>query len=175
MGISTHGDMDGMHFRVGMNYGLDFLAGRDIDYYIASKLDHIPSPYELDKEELEDFVANCIYHLSIEHPESFADGEGETVDIREDSSLTDIKMALLKLSDFLTDSRIDDINNALTDLGRVTCTEEAYRFLEEHGDALGQIDLMERSFKKRIYNMMFKLYMINHAARMIKEKCAVQE
>jgi len=38
-GISVMGDIGNLTFRVGVSYGMAFLAGNDVDYYIHSKLD----------------------------------------------------------------------------------------------------------------------------------------
>jgi hypothetical protein len=52
MGIAVVGDIDGLIFNVGSNYGLPFLAGNDVSYYIHSKLEHSCKARELATEKL---------------------------------------------------------------------------------------------------------------------------
>lgn len=54
-GIAIVGDIDNLTFRVGLSYGLEFLAGSDLGYYIHSKLDQHCKDRELDENAVLDF------------------------------------------------------------------------------------------------------------------------
>lgn len=54
-GIAIVGDIDNLTFRVGLSYGLNFLAGDDLGYYIHSKLDQHCKERELDEAVILDF------------------------------------------------------------------------------------------------------------------------
>lgn len=55
-GIAIVGDIDNLTFRVGLSYGLEFLAGSDLGYYIHSKLDLHCKEKELDSSSVLDFL-----------------------------------------------------------------------------------------------------------------------
>lgn len=58
LGISVIGDFDHLSFRVGLpNYGLGFLAGSDVGYYIHSKLEHDHQTTEFCEESFKDTIA----------------------------------------------------------------------------------------------------------------------
>jgi len=62
-GIYVGGDMDSLSFRVGESYGLEFLAGNDVDVYIKSKLEHAYlDQIEFDEKALDEwleYVKDC--------------------------------------------------------------------------------------------------------------------
>jgi len=58
-GISVVGDIDNLTFRVGSSYGMEFLAGRDVEYYIHSKLDHHCKERDLNHDRVREF---CLMH-----------------------------------------------------------------------------------------------------------------
>ena len=60
MGIAVVGDVDGLTFNVGSNYGMPFLAGDDVGYYIHSKLEASCKEKELNRERYLEYVARCI-------------------------------------------------------------------------------------------------------------------
>ena len=49
-GIAIVGDINGLTFNVGLTYGIEFLAGNDIGYYIHSKLEEHCREREFDEE-----------------------------------------------------------------------------------------------------------------------------
>lgn len=49
-GIAIVGDINGLTFNVGLSYGIEFLAGKDIGYYIHSKLEEHCREREFDEE-----------------------------------------------------------------------------------------------------------------------------
>lgn len=49
-GIAIVGDIDGLTFNVGLSYGIEFLAGSDIGYYIHSKLEEHCREREFDED-----------------------------------------------------------------------------------------------------------------------------
>lgn len=65
-GIAVFGDIDGLTFRVGRDYGMAFLAGDDVNYYIRSKLDAPCRETELDPQalnkEIREGVINTLSH-----------------------------------------------------------------------------------------------------------------
>jgi hypothetical protein len=60
MGIAVVGDIDGLTFNVGSNYGMSFLAGNDVSYYIQSKLEASSRQKELYRERYLEWVATCV-------------------------------------------------------------------------------------------------------------------
>jgi hypothetical protein len=66
-GIAVFGDMDPLVFSVGAAYGMKFLAGEDVDYYIHSKLSSICKDTELDPVRVEWVLATCIKQVLDEH------------------------------------------------------------------------------------------------------------
>lgn len=55
--IYMGGDIDSLVFKVGENYGMRFLAGTDVNYYMHSKLDHVYlDQKEFDKNALDDWL-----------------------------------------------------------------------------------------------------------------------
>ncbi|HBG06303.1 MAG: hypothetical protein A2075_12095 [Geobacteraceae bacterium GWC2_58_44] len=60
MGIAVVGDIDGLTFNVGSNYGMPFLAGNDVGYYIHSKLEASCKEKELNRERYFEWVAKCV-------------------------------------------------------------------------------------------------------------------
>lgn len=65
MGICSFGDMDPLMFTVGANYGLKFLSGPDVSYYIYSKLDSKFKDEQVDMPSfLHDFSIQLAKHLN---------------------------------------------------------------------------------------------------------------
>lgn len=59
-GIASFGDTANLMFRVGASYGLPFLAGDDIEYYIHSKLDECCKSTELDEDHYQQILLETI-------------------------------------------------------------------------------------------------------------------
>jgi hypothetical protein len=82
MGISMMGDARCLVFNVGSNYGIPFLAGKDVLYYIKSKLEYIFQEQEFDIEVLKHTVADRILSFLGDHIDLFIDAYGaETLSI----------------------------------------------------------------------------------------------
>lgn len=63
-GISAFGDMDSLTFNVGASYGLEFLAGRDVEHYIYSKLDGVHrSRVEIDPGQIDDLLGESLLKI----------------------------------------------------------------------------------------------------------------
>ncbi|MFH1027697.1 MAG: hypothetical protein V1791_06820, partial [Pseudomonadota bacterium] len=60
MGIAILGDIDGLTFNVGSNYGMPFLAGNDVSYYIHSKLESDCKKQELNQERLLEWITTQV-------------------------------------------------------------------------------------------------------------------
>lgn len=63
-GISAFGDMDSLTFNVGASYGLEFLAGRDVEHYIHSKLDAVHrSQVEIDPGQIDALLGESLLKI----------------------------------------------------------------------------------------------------------------
>ena len=167
-GISTHGDIRGLQFRVGSEYGMKFLAGNDLNYYIESKLESYSREYDLDESYLKEFVARQIVYMADKYPESFVSEDSEISEcFSEPLDPEKIFEEIKRLSTEMCDSRINGISDAITRMRHVSSLDEAYHFIEDMSDNLDNPDLSDCSFRKISTSTLLPLYMVNHAARMI--------
>lgn len=179
MGISVVGDIDGLSFRVGANYGINFLAGRDVSYYIHSKLESHCKDTEFDKShflgcvsgEVSEFVATRI-------PESYLEAhDTETPEWLGDHSASDDKsQELLSFIKNILDhptSREDwfpEIANCavlLEDALDTDYEQQAYELLNDFDTF--EFDVSDLDFSKPSEALIERLYMVNEAAKQIME------
>jgi len=167
-GIAVMGDIDGLTFRVGSNYGIGFLAGDDVDYYIHSKLEHSCKTTEFDQDELKAVAA---YEVAQDLSEKL----GDELRLEEDEIpdwLRNVETARIHFDDvldFLEERYVFSEYVAFLEEAR-NCYDarEGYECLK---DAPFEIsDFWEYRLEKPSYGLMFELYLINHAAKKIVEK-----
>jgi hypothetical protein len=162
MGIYVGGDIGTLVFRVARDLG--FLAGDDIDYYIHSKLDHD----FLDKKELsEDLLKEYLAQVLRDACDDFKP-EDEDFEPPEDfNSLIDFyKKNGLDRSCWEIIEEPKNYNKAwdLYEKLRGTCDlNEAYNAIHESSLYDGDMPCLGKTAE----NIMFRLYMVNHAAKKI--------
>lgn len=134
--IYMGGDIDALVFRVGADYGIGFLAGDDINYYIYSKLDHVyQNQTDVDNDAVKDYLDGL---------ELGVDSACEMTNDYDKSSFEDFKEEIL---------HSDNLN-------------EIYSIIYNSDYYDGEMPDIETPK----YCILFGLYMINHAAKMICKK-----
>ncbi|MCE6982871.1 hypothetical protein EI534_37090, partial [Pseudomonas frederiksbergensis] len=74
-GIAIVGDIDGLTFSVGLSYGIEFLAGNDIGYYIHSKLEGHCREREFDEDAFRAALVTGVCNQVCEHIDEDQYGE----------------------------------------------------------------------------------------------------
>ncbi|WP_369991351.1 hypothetical protein [Pseudomonas xanthosomatis] len=140
-GIATVGDIDGLTFRVGLSYGIEFLAGNDIGYYIHSKR-------EFDEEAFRAAIVTgvCSRICKNTHdddqwaalPERMRNdgGVGEAGRWDELRSLAKEQLAAIEYGEDGNDFW-DSLNDRLYEADHVECVEQANQLMSEHHEVLG--------------------------------------
>lgn len=182
-GIAVVGDIDAMTFLVGSSYGLPFLAGDSVSYYIHSKLDHQSRRTEFDEEAYYDVfkqflatrIGECwedIEERVIAHDRfmdtKLPDWASDEIEI-EKRSMDEIDSLLSEICEIITEIETQDTKlfrdlEDEEDWKYPESTAEAHELLERYFDAE---DVWEYSFQKTTDNLMHRLYMVNHAAKEI--------
>ncbi|MBC2658601.1 hypothetical protein H7A76_24450 [Pseudomonas sp. MSSRFD41] len=179
LGISVVGDIDGLTFSVGLSYGIEFLAGDDIGYYIHSKLERHCQEREFDEEAFRAALVTGICSQICENthdddqyaalPEWMRNdgGIGEAGRWEELRELVNAKLRPLKFGDEGYDFW-DELNDRLYEADHVECTEQASLLMSEHHEVLGLgCDYWEITIDKPRDSLISRLYLINHAAKVI--------
>jgi archaellum component FlaC len=185
-GIAIHGDIGNLSFNVGSYYGMPFLAGRDVGYYIHSKLDYIYySKREVKPELIKDMISSEFFYqlrdlvhdpLELESDESEED-IGLGVKISEDSehlqSMVDLAEKIssgeIGFSNFFAGQvkRIKDLLSAyrVMEICNFDITEDhTYRIMYENTN----IDMSDGiNITESDESIMLRLYFVNHAAKQI--------
>lgn len=157
-GISVQGDIQNISFRVGLSYGMPFLAGDDVAYYIHSKLEYGCDRKELDEDALKLGVARILARKLVRAHDDLPDWIQEDMPddlLRKLSTWTTKRPALrdLALETRETFIRLESVSTA----------EEAYNLLSElEPDPEGWPQVEQTSTV-----LLANLYMINEAARRI--------
>jgi hypothetical protein len=196
MGISVVGDIDGLLFNVGSNYGLPFLAGDDIDYYIHSKLESDCKNRELDRDRLiwvvtQEVMEHLFAKLDDEDIEIIERVLGNKLpemasDSHEAAEMPNDCKELVKLlcakhseidriyaeeldvcPDWIRNEDVRQCLELIEEVEGVGALNEAYELL--NGFDLFQFDMCDLSIEKPSENLMFRLYMVNAAAKRIME------
>ncbi|MCO6057351.1 hypothetical protein NG726_11785 [Pseudomonas sp. MOB-449] len=170
-GIAVMGDIDCLVFRVGSSYGMEFLAGDDVGYYIHSKLESTirDSGVELDEEHFQQILMDGVCEVLQEHEARF-----ELPDWMSDERARQGKFDALR--DFIDEERdksdaLDlwtDLESLLGNAYSLCGISEAYDFMRDHYEELGiGEDWWDYSLRKPSECLMRRLYMVNHAAKQI--------
>ncbi len=178
-GVAVVGDIDGLTFSVGLSYGIEFLAGDDIGYYIHSKLERHCQEREFDEEAFRAALVTGICSQICENthdadpyaalPEWMRNdgGIGEAGRWEELRELVKAKLRPLKFGDEGYDFW-DELNDRLYEADHVECTEQASLLMSEHHEVLGLgCDYWEITIDKPHDSLINRLYLINHAAKAI--------
>ncbi len=170
MGIAICGDIGELTFNV-YNRGIDFLAGRDIGYYIHSKLSHNCRERQFSEEKFYSHVVDWI--LSSFEDKSFIDDfiYEEFEKLQQDGNFADFFEKCRRMyfdsdtssdeHDYLSD--LDDFVEAVKEV----CDSRAAHELLNQTDFLSFDDSWEFDFTEMNDGLWFKLNMINHAAKQI--------
>ena len=167
-GIAMFGDTGSLVFNVGASYGLKFLAGDDVEYYIHSKLDHDLKTTELDEQAFEE--AKIQYAVS----------RLENGDVGDDwpaQDGIDCETYRVILGDWLTaerdklksyDPAWDTLNYLFGFLdGSARTPQEAHEHFSDSASDCGfEYDWTE-NFEQPCRSLIARLYMLRHAARQI--------
>lgn len=188
-GIAVYGDMDGMLFTVGASYGMEFLAGDDVGYYIHSKLKEDSKRKVFDKSYFLGVVAeNARASLS----DVWVHGDDDTLPaiLADDAGNVEFDQLLAFLREQLaagvevvikrttrsifgsttTDSwELSDIIELIEEARLIDDTRAAYEFMDEHRYTVGCEDLADYNFEMPDDNLIQRLYMVNRAAKAIME------
>jgi len=177
-GIATVGDIDGLTFNVGLSYGIEFLAGKDIEYYIHSKLEEHCREREFDEDAFRAALLNGVCERICESADNQqradlpewlrSEGvDGEAARWDELRELVQVKLDGLEYGEEGYDFW-DGLSDRLYEADHISYTEEACTFMGEHYDELGLgSEYWEITVDKPRDSLMSRLYMINHAARAI--------
>lgn len=177
MGIAVVGDIDGLIFNVGSNYGMPFLAGNDVSYYIHSKLEPACKVTELHQDRFQEYVAGLIANYirreaNLDHLQQIGlELPGWVLDHDEPANLQHV-------ADFvnLSRERLDvmhpdydwfhSCHNQIDDAFGATTAEEAYS-LDIEGIDFDWADAPDFMVPKE--TLMFRLYLVNEAAKRIMQ------
>jgi hypothetical protein len=185
MGIYVGGDIGSLVYRVAR--GIEFLAGNDVDYYQHSKLEHIfYNQEEFSQENLNDFLFNTLLE-SIQDHEKFREAEqneeylkiiqsGVKLDEDEAAEYSTLRVPtnLSEVVKFYQDNGLDaypdrkpeEYNYAwdlYEELKGNTDLAEVRRAIYDSRFNNGDIPCLSKTDE----GVMFRLYMVNHAAKQI--------
>lgn len=182
-GIAVHGDIGSLSFRVGSYYGMEFLAGKDVWYYIHSKLDEAYRKRQVVKEKVKDMLAREMYYLLEDivcDPNELNSGLPEEeigfkIQISEDSEYID---EMYEFAERVFDGEISGIPERKAKM--ISELYEAYKIFDDKYFEVSEekayeimyentsIDLCDGlSITEPDESIMFRLYIANHAAKQI--------
>jgi hypothetical protein len=167
-GIAMFGDTGTLVFNVGAAYGIKFLAGDDVEYYIHSKLEHDLKTTELDEQAFEESkIKYVVSRLE----------RGDKGDDWPAQDGMDCETYRIVLGDWLTAARdkrkghepawdtLDSLANFLD--GSASTIQEAHEHFSDSAPDCGfEYDWTER-FEQPCQSLIGRLYMLRHAAQQI--------
>lgn len=175
-GIAVVGDIANLTFGVGLGYGLEFLAGDDVGYYIHSKLDEKCKTKDFDEPAFRNALINGVCQRITEEAEYDA-YEELPVWVREEKErwrgysrweelLAFVRAEARKYDD--ASAKWEEWDDLLREAADIGDEHQAGVFMNEHYETLGLgPDWWEISVTKPSESLMRELYMIRHAARAI--------
>jgi len=178
-GIATIGDIDGLTFNVGLSYGIEFLAGDDIGYYIHSKLEEHCREREFDEEAFRAALVTGVCSQICDNTHVDKDYSALPEWIRNNGSvgeagrwdeLRSLVKDRLAAIEYGEDGREfwDSLNDRLYEAHHIECVEQASMLMSEHHEELGLgCDYWEITIDKPRDSLINRLYLINHAAKAI--------
>lgn len=173
-GIAVVGDIDNLTFSVGLGYGIEFLAGEDVTYYLHTKLSENCKKRSfseiLFREVLMRHVAEALQQECDEELfESLPDWLQDT-DRVDGMHWPEFKQLVLnKRRDMPhTDDRWMHWDNLFDTAHEITFTDEAMLFIRDNSE---ELCLGDEWYENRVdepsQSLVQCLYMINHAAKAI--------
>ncbi|WP_256825365.1 hypothetical protein [Pseudomonas juntendi] len=182
-GMSMFGDIDGLLWHVGADYGINFLRHQS-DGYLHEKLESTCKREVIDFDSIRDTVCSCIVGRIDEEfdadqiPALIAGipDQGATLEqaeelvewLRERAAEDDERLPFSDLADV-----VEEVETFAG--GRDTELVLAYDFLMNNESLLGGSDLWETKISKPCPNLMARLFYVRHAANAImaiKEQAA---
>lgn len=175
-GIAVVGDIANLTFGVGLGYGLDFLAGDDVGYYIHSKLDEKCKTKDFDETAFRRALIDGVCERIAEEADCDAYEDlppwvrEENERGRDGSRWADLRAFVRAEARKYDDASAkweewDDLLAEATDIGD---QHQAGAFMNEHCETLGLgPDWWEISVTNPSQSLIRELYMIRHAAREI--------
>lgn len=171
-GIAVVGDIANLTFSVGLGYGLEFLAGDDVGYYIHSKLDEKCKTRDFDKAAFRGALIDGICQRISDEADYDAYDELPAW-IREEKERGPTGSRWPELRAFVrVEARKDDADekwgewvDLLAEATDIGDQHQAGVFMNEHCETLGLgPDWWEISVTTPAEPLMRELYMIRHAA-----------
>jgi len=171
-GIAVVGDIANLTFGVGLSYGLDFLSGDDVGYYIHSKLDEKCKTREFDEAAFRGALVTGICQRIADEAEYDAYEELPAW-VREEKERGPDGSHWKELRDFIcTEARKNDADDKwgewddlLREASDIGDEHYAGAFMNEHCETLGLgPDWWEIRTTTPAESLMRELYMIRHAA-----------
>lgn len=168
-GIAIIGDIENLTFSVGISYGIEFLAGDDIGYYIHSKLSMVHRKEQLNLRATKELLCRPLYDLISQWPNA-----PEWIHELEDGS----EECFDRLKEWVDEHLMDedspdnalDIQEAFEDIDNLDDSSElAYRVIGHHEELLDLgSEWYEYVSTETSDSLMQELYLINHAAQQIQ-------
>jgi len=174
-GIAVVGDIANLTFGVGLGYGLEFLAGDDVGYYIHSKLDEKCKTRDFDKAAFRGALIDGICQRISDEADYDAYDELPAW-IREEKERGPTGSRWPELRAFVrVEARKDDADekwgewvDLLAEATDIGDQHQAGVFMNEHCETLGLgPDWWEICVTTPSESLIRELYMIRHAAREI--------
>ena len=182
-GMSMFGDIDGLIWNVGSDYGINFLRHQS-DGYLHSKLESDCKREVIDFDSVRETVCSCIVGRIEEEfdtdqiPAWMADipARGATLEqaeqlgewLREQDEADDDRLPFSELADV-----IEEVETFAD--GRDSEIVLAYDFLSNNESLIGGSDLWETQISKPCPNLMARLFYVRHAANAIMALTAETE
>lgn len=175
-GIAVVGDVANLTFSVGMSYGLEFLAGKDIGYYIHSKLDEKCKTREFDDPAFRAAIIAGVCELIVDGasddevydalPDWIREEKARGLDGSRWHDLRNFVKAEARKDD--ADDKWDEWSDLLAEASDIGDEHHAGVFMNEHCETLGLgPDWWEIRVTTPAESLIRELYMIRHAARAI--------
>lgn len=174
-GIAVVGDIANLTFSVGMSYGIEFLAGNDIGYYIHSKLDEKCKTREFDEPAFRSALISGVCELICQGvddeqldalPEWVREEKSRGPDGSRWHDLRQLVSAEARKDD--ADDKWDEWSDLLREASDIGDEHHAGVFMNEHCEVLGLgPDWWEIRVTTPSSSLIRELYMIRHAARAI--------
>ncbi len=178
-GIAVVGDIDNLTFSVGLGYGIEFLAGDDVTYYLHTKLSEVCKKRSFSEHLFREvLMRNIAQALHEECEEEMFESLPEWL---QDPDRVDAihwpefrQIVLDKRRDMShTDDRWMHWDDLLDTAHEVTFTDEAMLFMRDNSE---QLCLGDEYYENRVdepsQGLVQCLYMINHAAKAIVAQIA---
>lgn len=171
-GIAVVGDIANLTFGVGLSYGLDFLAGDDVGYYIHSKLDEKCKTRDFDEASFRRALIEGICQRIADEADCDAYDElpawvREEKERGPDGSRWADLRAFVRVEARKDDAheKWDEWEDLLAEAADIGDQHQAGVFMNEHCETLGLgPDWWEISVTTPAESLIIELYMIRHAA-----------